>query len=187
MKRLILCLAICALLFTPHPASADSPFDPIQPGFLSSVVHALPSSPTTVSKASGWVSMSPGATTFTTAAWGANVEVEFDVDFAASNAAVSNCVAGIVLSGGSTISAWQAGGYVTPSFTLGNFVSAHAVGVFSLYPSTSYTITPQVSAQGTPGATCSMTSALLSIHIWTLWAPLCPLPGWPNGPCPYPL
>jgi hypothetical protein len=174
MKRILFLATILVLLFTPHPASADSPFDPIQPGFLSSVVHALPSSPTTVSKASGWVSMSPGATTFTTPAQGATAEVEFLVDFAASNAAVSNCVAGIVLSGGSTISAWQAGGYVTPSFTLGNFVSARAVGVFSLYPNTSYTITPQVAALGTSGATCSMTGALLSIRIY--WLAHWPLP-----------
>jgi hypothetical protein len=184
MKRIAFFATVLALLFSPHPARADSPFDPIQPGWLSSVVHALPSSPTTVSKASGWVSMSPGATTFTTSMTGATAEVEFDVDFAAANSNVSNCIAGIALTG-NPIATWNAGGYVTPSFTLGNFVSAHAVGVFSLYPSTSYIFTPQVAALGTSGATCSMTGALLSIHIYTLWAPRCPLPGWPTGPCPF--
>jgi hypothetical protein len=165
MKRILLSLAILTLLFSSHRANAQRPVDPLPRGWLIKIWTVSPSSPNTVSTSDGWVNMSPGASSFTTPAQGATAETSFTVDFAAANSNVANCIAGIALTG-NPIAAFYAGGYVTPTNSPSNFVSARAEGFFKLYGSTTYTITPQVAARGT-GATCSMTSAFLLIHLFT--------------------
>jgi hypothetical protein len=116
-----------------------------------------PSSPTTVSTTSGPVAMTPGGGSFTTPADGAVLEVLFNVQFGASNVNVANCVADISLSGYPP-SAYGTAGYAQPSYAFGGYVSTSAQALYTLYGSTTYTVTPRVAAVGT-GATCIVSGA----------------------------
>jgi hypothetical protein len=165
MKRLILSLAILTLLFSSHRANAQRPIDPLPRGWLMQLWAYSPSSPTTVSTASGYVPMTGTATTFTTNAQGVTVEAEFNVQFGASNANVANCIADISISGFPTAS-YGTDGFAQPSYSLGGYVSTTAKVLYMLPGSTSYTITPQVAARGV-GGTCIITGASFWVREFT--------------------
>ena len=125
-----------------------------------------PSSPTTVSTTSGYVTMTPGGGSFTTPAGGAVLEVLFNVQFGASNVNVANCVADISLSGYAS-SMFGTDGYAQPSYAVGGYVSTSSHALYTLYGSTTYTVTPKVAAIGT-GATCIVTGASMWIREFVL-------------------
>ena len=138
---------------------------PLPSGSLVQLWAYRPGSPTTVDTASGYVAMTPGGTSFTTPSGGATLEVEFNVQFGASNVNVANCVADISLTGYPS-GIWGTAGYAFPSYAFNNYVTTSARALYTLYGSTSYTVTPSVAATG-PGATCIVTGASMWIREFT--------------------